>query len=166
MEMVFKFKPGSRLNGDAQPVGEKLMELRKEHGRLSADIVLDDARPDGSVLHRFFEWDDATAAEQFRLEQARHVISCVIVHRTEDHGDVTPVRAFVKIRDEQVDSYEPIHSVLSDSALRSKVLRQCKAEIGTMREKLKAFEEFADVLGALDTVDKAVTTHIEQAVLG
>lgn len=166
MDMVFKFKAGSHLKGDAQPVGERLMELRKQCGALSAQIVLEDARPEGSVLHRFFEWDDAKAAEQFRLAQARHVVSCVVVQRTEDHGEVTPVRAFVKIRDESIDSYEPIHSVMSDASLRAKVLRQCKSEIFTMREKLRAFEDFADVLGALETVDQAVTTHLQEAVLG
>lgn len=166
MEMVFKFKPGSRVKGDPQKVGERLMELREQHGSLSAEIVLNDARPEGSLLHRNFEWNDSVAAEEYRKDQARGLVQAVIVHRTEEHGDVTPLRAFVKINVGDVNSYEPIHRVLSDASLRSIVLRQCKSEIGALRDKVKAFEEFTDILGALDGVDRVVSTHLEEAALG
>lgn len=73
--------PGSALSPtDAAVVGpavERLKQGTKEPPKLSA--VVDAARPRGSSLHRFFEWDDGKAAQKFRIEQARWLVRSVRV---------------------------------------------------------------------------------------
>ena len=46
---------------------------------MTATAVVDAARPSGSQLHRYFEWDDIKAAESWRHEQARHLLRSIEV---------------------------------------------------------------------------------------
>ena len=43
-------------------------------GRLTAQNVVDEARDPASVLHGHFTWDDSTAADAYRLIEARQLI--------------------------------------------------------------------------------------------
>lgn len=60
-----------RFNSEAL---EEIKKLEDRRGRLTAEEVLEAARPSASPLHGFFEWDDSKAAEAHRLEQARDLI--------------------------------------------------------------------------------------------
>lgn len=152
MEMVYKFRPGCRVGGDAQVVGEQLADLRAAKGRLHAPDVVDAARDPQSKLHRYFEWDDASAAEEYRTEQARHLIAAVVIVKTEDKGEITPVRAWCR-----VDSgYEAVEVVMSNPKLREQALREVRSTIKSAREKLASFEGFASILVGLDAVDAAI----------
>lgn len=52
----------------------ELKGLEGADGKLHAAHVVDAARSPASPLHALFTWDDATAAEERRLEQARGLI--------------------------------------------------------------------------------------------
>lgn len=43
-------------------------------GKISPEELVEAARDPGSPLHDFFEWDDAEAAERYRLVQARTLL--------------------------------------------------------------------------------------------
>lgn len=51
-----------------------LSELYKKKKGLKPSQVVRAAKPASSPIHDEFEWDDAQAAEQHRLAQARHII--------------------------------------------------------------------------------------------
>lgn len=162
-KLVFGFKDGSRVHGDPQKVGEELTRIRQQRGALRAPEVVDEARKSGNPLHRYFEWDNRAAADKYREEQARHLIASVVVIQTAEHGEVNPIRAFVKISTEQIDSYEPIATVMGDAGLRERVIREVIEDISDMRRKLVTFETFKDVLEALDTVERVAETHMNGA---
>ena len=83
--MEYSWKPGSRVKLKAQVVGEHLTALReKNDGYLfPADVVVE-ARRKRSVLHDFFEWDNVTAAEIYRIDRARYLIGSVEVTVVEE----------------------------------------------------------------------------------
>src|SRR5690349_2356344 len=56
--------------------------LEDEDGRMTADLVLADAKHDDSPLHGLFDWDADKAAHQWWLECAREVIRAVKVEIT------------------------------------------------------------------------------------
>lgn len=157
--MVFKFRIGCHLAGDAQLVGETLTRIREERGRLTAPDVVRNAQGEASPLHRYFEWNDATAAEAHRLDQARHLLRSVVLVQTEEHGAIRPIRAFAKITTPEIDSYEPIAHVMANPALRLAVLREVRSEIKHLREKVESFEDLAELVTALDQVDKVAAVH-------
>ena len=77
---VYQFREGSRFRGDAAVVAAELERIRAEDG-LKSEAIVTAAEPDASPLHPYFEWDDAAAAHQLRLEQARRLVRAVVVVR-------------------------------------------------------------------------------------
>jgi hypothetical protein len=59
--------------------GGKLMPFSSvgavSDGSIRPEQIVDDARDSQSPLHSFFEWDDAKAAAEWRLHQAREVFN-------------------------------------------------------------------------------------------
>jgi hypothetical protein len=69
---------------------EKLAKLNG--GRITPDAVVRDAKDIKSPLHDQFTWDDAEAAQQWRLEQARQLIRSVRVEIQTQTRTVSTVR--------------------------------------------------------------------------
>lgn len=144
--MTYKWKQGSRFGLDAQVVGETLEELRQRHSGLTAEIVLEEARPPSSPLHPAFEWNDKKAAEEYRKEQARSLIRSVVVYDAVPQQPV-PVRAFVVVREEEDKQiYTATSIALSDPTLRAQVLRRALSELEDWSERYHVLRELADVI--------------------
>lgn len=94
---TYQFKPWSRLQGDAQAVGESLESLRVAHGTLSPSLIVDAATPRNSILHRYFEWDNEKASYKYREIQAAHLLRSITVSRAPGVDIKAPTRAFVSI---------------------------------------------------------------------
>jgi hypothetical protein len=90
----------------------ELERIRAQHGgHLQAEHVVDAARPQNSVLHPHFEWDDSRAGEQYRLIQARQLIKIVIApQRVSSETVVVPFY----VNEEKGDGYVSIVEVMSD----------------------------------------------------
>lgn len=136
----------------AQLVGERLAEIERERGELTAEFVLDDARSHNSPLHKYFDWDDGEAAERWRLTQAGGLIRSVFLKTVGAREVRTPTRAFINLRpaEESDRVYENIVSVMSDDLKRAQVLKRAKDELGMWRKRYSDLTEFADVFGAID----------------
>lgn len=158
--MIYQFKPGSHLTGDAQAVGERLASLEAK-GKLTPEAVVADARAKRSALHPFFEWDDAKAAEQHRLAQAGHLIRCVtVVVEQADSQQQTTVRAFVPITGENNNrQYVDTVRALSDTELRKQVLQQAYAELGAVARKYRELKELSEVVHAIDRVGELLQSE-------
>ena len=63
----------------AEEAAAELERIRRKHGILRPELVVDESRDEMSVLHRVFQWDDAIAAEQYRKTQARNLIDSITV---------------------------------------------------------------------------------------
>lgn len=81
-------------NADAKVIGPVLGSLA-EQGPVTARDVLETAHSANSPLHKYFEWDDAKAAEQHRLAVARDMVRTVRVRVVTPNG---PVRQFAAQR--------------------------------------------------------------------
>src|SRR5258708_7093588 len=110
--MIFKFRKGSYLKGDAQVVGERLTQIRKARGQLTPHDVVQEASRESSVLHSYFEWEDEKAAAEYRLTQARNLVACVVLVQSDDYEIKKPIRAFVNISYEDSNSYESVVEVM------------------------------------------------------
>lgn len=82
----------------------ELKALEDRRGRLTAEQVVEAARPDGSALHGCFEWDDSKAAESYRIEQARELIRRVKIEVTIEERTIKTVGY---VRDPDKNATEP-----------------------------------------------------------
>jgi hypothetical protein len=111
-----------------QRIGQALRAITDEQkGRLTPKAVIAAARDSKHPLHKHFEWDDAKAANSYRLEQARELIRIIRVE--EDSG---PVRAFFSISDKGM-AYRTLEEVRATPNLQEIVLKQALRD-------LRAFE--------------------------
>jgi PAS domain-containing protein len=154
--MIYKFRKGSFIKGDPQAIGERLVQIRKTRGQLTPPDVVQEASRGSSVLHGQFEWDNEVAGHEWRLQQARHLIACVMIVEDDDHELTQPIRAFVNLSADGESSYENTIEVMSDTTLRERVLDALEADMERQREKLQAFSELAEVIDGIEIVQQRV----------
>lgn len=134
-------------------VTEELDRLAKEHGHLTPELVVDEARTPQSPLHQHFDWDDSVAAERWRREQARHlIIQCRVTVTTPRNGEVT-LRRYTALPVNESPT-RPHRYVRTEDAMRTDrdlVIQQAKVEVDRLRRKYEALINFDEVLkDALD----------------
>lgn len=152
--MIYKFRKGYSPGIPAQEVGNRLMEIEAAEGSLTPQLVVEDARPEDSVLHPAFDWENEVAGEKWRIHQARQLIASVVVTQIDDVQPREPVRAFVNVRQAGQDEreYMGIVAVMSDDALREQLLENAQKELLRWRAKYAAYEEFSHIIEVIDEI--------------
>lgn len=128
--------------------------LLKKHGVLTPEIIIDAAKDKRSKLHPFFEWNNAKAAHQWRLEQASMYLRKIKVTVERDGSDPVSARAFICIRraDDETDrgEYHPIERVLNDEEMCNQMLESAYSELRSFQRKYRTLRQLAPVMEAID----------------
>ena len=149
MTMVFQWRQDSRFPVGAQIAAERLNFIKSKAGAISPRAVVDDAQHDSSPLHKCFEWDDAQAADGFRLSQARKLIGSIVVVEINDRPVSQETRAFVHVTAGEV-RYEPIEVAMASPDLKAEVLARARSEIASWKQRYAALSEFAKLHNMID----------------
>lgn len=148
--MIYQWKPERQIKIDAQAAGEELERIRvKNNGRLESEMVVEAARKKTSPLHPAFEWNDAAAADAYRVEQAKYLIRSIEVI-VEADANSRPVRAFVSVVRDEDRSYTSVSHALADPELRRQVLLSALKELEAWRVRYAELVELANVFAAID----------------
>lgn len=107
---------------------------------LTAQTFLERARDDSSPLHSLFEWDDAAAAEKFRLDQAGQYIRCIRIVEDLDGGKHNPRLVYSIARPDGRRSYEDREVVKANSGHRSDVLGHLYETMMTAAKEAESLE--------------------------
>lgn len=108
--------------------------------------LVDASREESAPLHSCFEWDDGTAAEMYREQQAQHIIRNIVVVR--EKMDTQPVRAFVNVQ----KSYQPIEVVMRDVDKTEELMKQALGELRAFQRKYSTLKKLAPVMTAIESV--------------
>jgi hypothetical protein len=149
MKMIYEWKSDSRFPIGAQIAAERLHKIRDKHGELTPRVVVDDASSPRSPLHPCFEWDDEKAADAHRLWQARKLIGSIVVAEYADAPVAHETRAFVHVSSNS-PQYFPIEVAMTNEDMRDEILGRARREIKLWRARYDAYEEFADIVAAID----------------
>lgn len=136
------------MNRNDQVVEQELLRIHDQFGILRPADVVREAADAASALHPFFEWHDATAAHQHRLEQARELIRVQLRFepRTQKYHNL-----FVSLASDRtvVDGgYRPTTTVLLRANTRAEMLGDALRELDRLRVKYAELLELADVFAA------------------
>lgn len=116
------------------------------HGLLLPEQVVQAAKHPSSVLHRRFEWNNTKAAAQYRLWQARQLISVSVQVLP---GSQEPVHVFMSLRsDRGSGGYRTTVSILSDAEQRQQLLDDALMELNLFNRKYATLRELAGVFAA------------------
>ncbi len=145
--MIFAaWKSGCRISADAQKVADEILAIGNS---ATTAQILDKARDEQTELHKCFDWDDAEAAEKWRLQQARHIV-CNLVIKEKSDTPRPEVRMFFKT--DADNGYKPTVLIMQDKDEYRKLLDRALAELTSFRAKYKTLVELDGVFDAIDRV--------------
>ncbi|KKN96691.1 hypothetical protein LCGC14_0163350 [marine sediment metagenome] len=156
----YNFKKGSRYTkvqkALANDIGQELETIRKDEGGILPEEVLRRAHAKKSPMHSFFTWDNHSAANDHRLEQARLLIRNIevtIYRKPMGKQEPTVVRAFyTENPTSQGGAYFPTVEILSDADRRANLLAIALQEAEQWRERWKHLDELRIVFDAIDRI--------------
>ncbi len=152
MQKQYHWNLGSRYSGSVSIVGQELEKIRAVHNGLALPKeVIKAAKKKNSPLYRYFEWDDTTAAEKWRLEQAGSLVRAVGVIYG-DNPKRRPTRAYVSVEKDGERGYMEISDVMTNADLRDQLLTQALNEAESFKWKYKTLTELQSVFTAIDRV--------------
>lgn len=160
--MIYQWRAGLSFPVKAEAVVPRLVALRKRKGSLAPSDVVDDARAKTSPLHECFEWNNSTAAEQWRLLQARNLIGALVMVPDDGDENTEPVRCFVSVNRNSEDSdesdYTPLNVLMremaSDPETRQQMLLRAIRAAQTLKRQyghlLPELSEMFEVIARLE----------------
>ncbi len=136
-------------DADAQAVADEIAAI----GETATPVqIVDKARDEATELHKCFTWDDAEAAEKYRLNEARQIVRLLVIKPREDEAETKsePIRLFYKTDRDHDSGYKQTRLILQDKDEYRALLRQAKAELNAFRVKYKTLVELEAVFEAID----------------
>ena len=157
----------------AEEAHEAFEDIRQRKGKLTPEGVVDEARPEESVLHKDFEWRDEIAAEKYRQSQARVMIGAIRIIREDSP---TPVKAYINIQtvekppirfsdaakplnssaDASSRSYMPLEEILQKPKLYAQMMKNAQRDAETYLQKYRVLEELQPIMSAIEKTFKEV----------
>ena len=136
-----------KFKADAQKCFDEVQTLGEEY---TPHEVLDLARDPKTELHKCFDWDDSSAAEKWRIQQARFVCNSFTVVVETTKGEEKAYRLVQHDHDEKV--YRPVTFTVRNEGQYASLLRKAKAELAAFKNRYKSIVELENVIEEIDRV--------------
>jgi hypothetical protein len=157
---IFKAGKGSTFDDEkAQKYGEFLWKLKEENGDvLTSAQIVEKAKPKNSPIHDFFEWDNDTAGEKYRLSQARYLIARIEIIVVSD-GEEDQIRAFHNISIQEGEEHDRGYVTVRDLQINKDyleiVLSNAHSEIISWEKRYSQYKRLK-VFKPLKPIFKAI----------
>jgi hypothetical protein len=158
IERVYLAAPGSHLtDDDATRIGRFLDKRFGDSKRTPEDVVAA-ARPKRSPIHRDFEWDDAAAATEYRLAQARYLLRSIqVTFRNERDEPQEPTRAFHSITYVTAGgttgrAYLPARVVWAQPELAEQVRERARQRLQAFAAQFRQYEFLSKEVAVVDAL--------------
>lgn len=131
------------FKADAQKVYEEIGD-----NKIVPQEMVDMARDENSELHKCFEWNDTVAAEKYRLQQARTILSMLVFRpKTEEEQSV---RVFSLTTEKS--TYQPTKQFLVQADEYQDLLKRALAELEAFKRKYRTINELEGLFEAIDAI--------------
>ena len=142
--MIHKWANGSHIKIDPEKAFAEIESLPE---RTPAN-VLEKARDETTELHKHFEWDDHTAAEKYRLSQARYLLQCMVEIREEKPD--APRRSYEISSERNV--YQPRTFFMKNDDEYQVLLNRAKQELYAFKNRYDSIAELEQVFDAINNL--------------
>lgn len=144
------YKETKKLN---RKVIDEICTIQKTNG-LTAENVLEQAKHKDSSLHGFFDWDDKSASNQWRLQQARVLINEIkiivgerVMYAYENVTVITQDGGSERV-------YKPKFEIMSNEQLRLQLVRRAFEHIKYWEEQNKMYDELKPIFVSIERTRK------------
>ena len=141
--MTVKWKIDGVFKADAEKVYSEIGDLKT-----TPEDVVKKARDPGSELHKCFDWNDTTAAEKYRLIQARAILRSIVY--VEVKKEDAPVRVYQIT--EQKHVYQPTKLFLVNQDEYQALLKRALAELAAFKQKYKTLSELDSIFEEIENL--------------
>lgn len=162
----YSWRNGYNYKVSADTVGNVLRKIEETEGEVTSKNFLEYSRPEDSITHSMFEWDDTVAAEKYRLAQSGRIINQLSVEIVYT-SDTTPTEMSVEVVEQKRQvvsayvnvvgkstrssaSFANVIEALSDPDKRKAVLDNAKSELKSFKNKYSNLRELSAVIKAID----------------
>jgi len=141
----YQSRKGSHLSDEqAKIFGPRIAELMADRGgKLTPIELLEDARKKESPYHDFFDWDNDSAAEKFRIHQARYLLSNIVeIVIIEKKPSLQ--RAFFNVTDETNPTgkvYVTVKTAIKVDSYRTELLNKIIQHLENTTTLMKLFKQ-------------------------
>lgn len=161
--MVYEWRDGSRIKGDAQEIGNCIEKLTvRRGGHLKPNDIVTAARRKSSPLHNLFEWDESAAATEYRRWQARRVLNSLrVVVEVTPGASPEPTVAYYSVQTEEAErAYVPAQTVVRHEDMRTYALREALIMLAAARKRYSHLSELSSVFDEVGNVLEAVGPQV------
>lgn len=149
--MVYKWS-AHKYSVDPNDVGKLFEDIEKKHGKLTRELVLDDARDESSIIHECFEWDDSVAAEQYRLTQATSLITNLDIEVESDDRKPVVCRAYVNTSTSHKGSFVNINHAFQSQETKDLVMQRAIKELQAFERKYHDLKIFSNLFEEIENL--------------
>lgn len=156
--MAIQWKKGSGFSIDPKVAHQQVEALKTKHGgSLTAEQIVDAAKVKKNPLHSIFDWDDANAANEHRLETARVMMRSFVIIRDDVKTD-RPQRVYEVTREPQQGkhrvrhAYRTMEDIMANDDWRAELLTRALRDLIVIRNRYRDLQELSVVMRAIDEV--------------
>lgn len=135
---------GFRFSADAEKCYREIQSLEC----ITPASIVDYARNEGTELHKCFQWDDSIAAENWRKQQARIIVSSLVVTVEKTTAGSQKYRLIQ--HDDSTKEYKPVVFTVRNMDEYGRLLAQAKRELRSFKERYKSITELSEVIEQIE----------------
>lgn len=135
---------GFRFSADAEKCYREIQSLES----ITPANIVDYARNEGTELHKCFQWDDSIAAENWRKQQARIIVSSLVVTVEKTTAGSQKYRLIQ--HDDSTKEYKPVVFTVRNMDEYGRLLAQAKRELRSFKERYKSITELSEVIEQIE----------------
>ena len=122
---------------------EALLQIYEKHGKLTPELVVDEAKDKNSPLYEYFDWNNKEAGQKWRIHQARLLICRVKIISETAKGQST--RLFIHNGENSNGrTYNPIDIVVKDPDEFEKTLHRFRSDCMAYTNRIRSLGEYKE----------------------
>jgi len=132
---------------------EEILKI-EEKGKLTAENVVEESKDKNNPLHDYFEWDNKSAGNKWRVHQARLLINYIIEPVIDD--DKNKIFSYEIINMDDGKEYKHYNKILSRSDWRNQIITQATGHLLYWRQKYNKYKiaDLDPILIEIEKLDK------------
>jgi hypothetical protein len=144
IKTIWRSEVASLYKGiDAQMVADEIANIGEA---VTAEQIVDKAKDKNTELHKCFTWDDESAAEKYRIIEARQIVRHLVREELPDvKNDTPPLRVFYKTNNGE--GYKHIErTIIKKEDEYQALLARAMMELRAFKAKYSMLEELREIL--------------------
>lgn len=138
-----------QFKADPEKVWREIQQIGDQY---TPQDVLEYARDPQTELHKCFDWDNTTAAEKWRRQQARWVCNSLVVTVIKEEQPSREYRIIQHDTEERV--YRPVVLTVHNKEQYGRLLDMAKRELKAFKERYAEIVELRNVIEEIERIIK------------